>query len=72
MARKLTLKQAIIITGYTGIMAVPDFSIIHADIEKRLGRPVWHHELANKAAQKEIKKNIKRIFYRLSLSDNHL
>ena len=65
MVRKLTPKQAIIITGYTGIMAVPDFSIVHADIEKRLGRPVWTHEFASKALWEEIKEKYRKDFLSL-------
>ena len=40
---KLTKEQAIIITGYTGIMAC-NFTDFHEDVEKRLGYPVMSHE----------------------------
>lgn len=43
--QKLTKKQAIVITGYTGILAGNVFGDFHADLEKRLGRPVWTHEM---------------------------
>lgn len=52
MAEKLTLEQAIIITGFTGI-ACCDFSSFHQDVEKRLGQPIWTHQFPSRA--KEIK-----------------
>lgn len=42
---ELTLEQALIISGYTGILAC-EFSELRRDIEKRLARPVFTHELA--------------------------
>lgn len=44
--KKLTKKQAIVITGYTGKLAC-DFSDFHADVEKRIGRSVMSHEMAS-------------------------
>ena len=41
---KLTLEQAVIISAYTGFALCP-FSAIHEEVEKRLGRPVFTHEL---------------------------
>lgn len=52
--QKLTKEQALIISGFTGVAAI-EFRYIHEDIEKRLGRPVWTHELANKNLWEEIK-----------------
>jgi len=43
--KQLTKEQAIIISGYTGTLMCA-FSLLHEDIEKRLGRPVFIHELA--------------------------
>jgi len=42
--QKLTIEQAVVISAYTGFMACP-FSAMHAEIEKRLGRSVWTHEM---------------------------
>lgn len=44
--KKLTKEQAIIITGFTGKL-IGEFSDFHADIEKRLKRPVFTHEMAH-------------------------
>lgn len=41
---KLTQEQALVITGFTGVMCASDFSDFHGDVEKRLGRPVWTHQ----------------------------
>jgi len=42
---KLTKEQAIILTGFTGILCC-NFSDFHKDVEKRLGRAVFTHEFA--------------------------
>lgn len=42
----LTLEQAIIITGYTGVLSCPA-SAFHRDVERRLGRTFFTHEFAN-------------------------
>jgi hypothetical protein len=55
MTKKLTEEQAIIITGVTGIICIK-FSKFHADVEKRLNRPVFIHEFANTVFALEIKK----------------
>ncbi len=54
MVQKLTKEQAIAITGFTGVMACKSFSDFHEDVEKRLGRPVFTHEFANKKLTEEI------------------
>lgn len=43
--QKLTKEQAIVISGFTGIVAC-NFSLLHEDVEKRLGRPFLTHEFA--------------------------
>ena len=53
--QKLTKEQAIVITGFTGIMACKSFSDFHGDVEKRLGRPVFTHQFANEELTEEIK-----------------
>lgn len=51
---KLTKEQAIVITGFTGVLCC-EFSDFHADVEKRMGTPVWTHEFAsNRDAVKEL------------------
>lgn len=54
MSKRLTKEQAIIITGFTGRTAC-GFSLFHEDVEKRLGRPVWTHEFANKQFSEELR-----------------
>lgn len=43
--KKLTKEQAIIISGYTGILCCK-FEDLHKDVEKRLGRPLFTHEFS--------------------------
>jgi hypothetical protein len=44
--KPLDLDQAVVISAYTGIMCC-DYSDMHSEIEKRLGRPVFTHEFAS-------------------------
>lgn len=51
----LTKEQAIILTGFTGIMMGP-FSDFHEAVEKKLGRSIWTHEFGSEEIWVEIKK----------------
>lgn len=66
---KLTEHQAIIIMGYTGISTI-NFSKFHGDVEKRLGRPVWTHQFANKAVMQEVKEAYREDFLALCPFEN--
>ena len=46
MIEQLTEQQAVTVTGYTGILCC-GFSAFHADLERRAGRPVFTHEMAD-------------------------
>lgn len=59
---KLTIEQAIIIMGYTGISTLP-FSVFHEDVEKRLNRTVFTHEFPK--LSDEIKNSYKEDFLKL-------
>ena len=41
----MTLEEQIIVSAYTGYLMC-DVSNVHKYIEKKLGRPVWTHEMA--------------------------
>jgi hypothetical protein len=41
---KLTQEHAIIISGFTQALCVSSFGDFHADVEKRLGRPIFTHQ----------------------------
>lgn len=58
---KLSLDQAIIVTGFTGVLACP-FSNFHADVERRLGRSVWTHEFASKELKEKLKEEYRSDF----------
>lgn len=53
--QKLTKEQAVIITGFTGILC-GEFSDFHADVEKRLGRGVQTFEMGMKSFMTDIKR----------------
>jgi hypothetical protein len=50
--QKFTKEQAIIISGYTGIMACK-FEHLQEDAQKRFGRPLWTHEFGSEAGLNE-------------------
>lgn len=52
--QKLTKEQGIVLSGFTGTLMC-EFSDFHADVEKRMNRPFWTHEFANKDTVDEIK-----------------
>lgn len=52
--QKLTKEQAIVITGFTGIVAC-SFADFHVDVERRLGRSVFTHEFATNTFKEEVK-----------------
>mgnify|MGYP003419132261 CR=1 FL=1 len=54
---KLTREQAIIISGYTGLMCCK-FSLLQEDAQKRLGRPIWTHEFGSEAGLNETIQNL--------------
>ncbi len=56
--------QAIVITGFTGI-TMCDFSAFHADVESRMGRPVWSHEFGFAPFVEELKEMYKYEFLAL-------
>lgn len=62
--KTLTKKQGIILTGFTGIVMckVSDF---HQDVEKRLGRPIFTHEFADKELWETIKEIYRKDFENL-------
>lgn len=56
--------------AYTGttLLTGDDFSIFHKYIEEKLKRPVWTHELADKAVWEQIKEASKEDFINLCKS----
>ena len=65
----MTKQEKLIVSAYTGIL-MTDFSDFHEFIEKRLDRPVWTHELANKEFIKELKESVEDDFLRLCEENN--
>lgn len=54
----LTKQEALVLSAYTGIMFVQEFSDLHEFIEYKLDRPVWTHELAKEGVVEEIKEAV--------------
>lgn len=65
---KMTKEERIIVSAYTGYLMC-DMHDVHKYIERKLGRPVWTHELASEHIQEEIKQKTKNDFLSLC-SDN--
>ena len=51
---KLTHKQALVLTGFTGVTCC-SFGDFHGDVERRLGRPVFTHEFGNESFSEQLK-----------------
>jgi hypothetical protein len=60
----MTKEEKLIVSAYTGTL-MTDFVDLHEFIEKKLGRPVWTHELANKWVVDELKEAVKEDFLKL-------
>lgn len=52
---KLTMEQAVVVSAYTGVLVCP-VDKMHAEIEKRLGKPVWTHMLGDEKFVEEVVK----------------
>ena len=66
--QKLTKEQAVIISGFTGILC-GEFSDFHADVEKRLGRGVQTFEFGFKEFATEVKKLYEADFIEMGAVD---
>lgn len=66
----MTKQEAAIIMAYTEISMLTghDFSIFRKYIEEKLKRPVWTHELADKAVWEQIKESSREDFINLCKS----
>lgn len=60
----MTKKEKIIVSAYTGYLMC-DWDDMHQYIEKKLGRPVWTHELAFEEMQEKIREATKDDFLAL-------
>lgn len=58
---KFTKEQAIAITGFTGKLAC-NFSDFHADVEKRMGHPVWTHQFGDKNFARKVEELYRKDF----------
>lgn len=54
MSKRITKEQAIIISGYTGYLAC-EFALLHEDVEKRMGRPVFTHEFGSELFTEQLR-----------------
>jgi hypothetical protein len=68
--KKLTKEQGIVLTGFTG-KSMCHFWDFHEDVEKRLGRPIWTHQFADKELWKEIKEAYRKDFENLCGLDQY-
>lgn len=60
----MTKKEKIIVSAYTGYLMC-DWDDMHQYIEKKLGRPVWTHELAFEEMQEKVREATKDDFLAL-------
>lgn len=55
----MTKEEAILLSAYTGVLLVPDFSDVHKFCEDTLGRPILTHEFGDQDVQKEIQDKLR-------------
>ena len=60
----MTKYEAIVVSAYTGFLMC-DFNDMHEYIEKKLGRPIWTHEFADKNIWEEIREKVKPDFLKI-------
>lgn len=60
----MTKHEAIVVSAYTGFLMC-DFSDVHEYVEKKLGRPVWTHEFADKNLLEEIREKTRSDFLKI-------
>lgn len=54
----MTKREQVIVSAYTGYMITNDFDAVQQYIEKKLGRSVFTHELADPKVLKEIQEKV--------------
>ncbi len=64
----MTKQEAIIVSAYTSYLLVP-FSDVHAYLEKKLGRPVWTHELGNDDFYEDVREVCKSDFLNIKITE---
>ena len=57
----MTHQEKIIVSAYTGVLMC-EFSDVHNYIEKKLGRPVYIHELTDKKFWEDLREKTKDDF----------
>lgn len=67
----MTNNEKAIVMAYTGVCMLcgDDFQIFHKYVENIMGRPVYTHELADKAVEDEIKEKAKADFMALCVDE---
>jgi len=66
--KQLTKEQAIILTGFTGIMML-NFGEFHEAVEKRLGHPVFTHQFGSQDFMDMLKELYREDFIKLAYKD---
>jgi hypothetical protein len=63
---KLTKEQAVVITGFTGVMVCNSFSDLQLEVDKRLGYSTWTHQYGDKTFADEVKALFREDFLKLT------
>ena len=64
----MTPREAAIVSAYTGYL-IGDFSVMHAYIEEKMGRPVFTHEMGNDMFMKELQQEAKSDFISINIEE---
>ena len=65
MITPLTIEQQCILTGFTGKNLCIDFCDFHADVERRLGEPVFIHQFGDATFEARVKELYTEDFLRM-------
>lgn len=57
----MTLQEKIIVSAYTGYIMC-DFDLVHKYIEKKMGHPVWTHEMGSDKFWADLREIVKPDF----------
>jgi hypothetical protein len=65
----MTKNEAVIISAYTSYLLVP-FSDVHEYIEKKMGRPVWTHEMGDPEFYEKIREACRSDFLGIKIMES--
>jgi hypothetical protein len=63
--KKLTKEQAVILSGFTGIMMCNEFADLQQEVDKRIGYPTFTHQYGHPIFVEQVKELFRKDFFAL-------